>query len=268
MAKKSGSRDQQRKAKLTKRKQKVQARESLAYFGTKYQTDKLAPLWISIEIPIYEYYEVSDRRLTDRTVHAAITSMIHQARSGQLQLTAPVETSLKPLNIEEGNDVDALSHMIVHSLQEDYDGKALPPREQLIGVLRSILGSIENVSSGTATSQAYLRHISSFLKNEMGVSIQILTENGVDSPMSEEDPFLILCREMISSKDAHLYQEVINVANDLIDDHQEDRVIETCQLVMAGSSSLRDPRVAVLVSLLSRAHHSLEKREEKILFES
>lgn len=168
MAKDRRSRDQKRKDKLAKKQQKLRETESLAYTGNKYKTDKLVPVWLTTETGIYEAFVVSGQRLTDGVVEAALTRLVKMIRAGTLPPLGRKET----LDATVGQDEELVINLIRMRWEQDFKGDGKPSRDELVGVLRSILGSLE-IMSGGPESQGYLRHMIGFLR-KAGVTVEAI----------------------------------------------------------------------------------------------
>lgn len=111
MAKDRRTHDQKRKKKLEERKRKAREAESLAYMGEKYKTDELVPTWMHTEVGIYEAYVITDRRVFDQTVVAALESLIRQIRAGTLP---PLEDT-SAIQYEVGREEDLVIESIRRS---------------------------------------------------------------------------------------------------------------------------------------------------------
>jgi len=166
MAKKS-SHDQKRKAKLKKRAERARQNESLAYTGNKYRADKYTPIFFATERGLFESHVLLDRALTDDDVHRAIESLVIQLRG-----------SLPPYPSEEeaGELPDDNHGVVIASIRRNWldlleDGRG-PSRDDLIGVLRTILSSIEFRRLPEKGSRAYLVYLEGFLA-KMGVSVRV-----------------------------------------------------------------------------------------------
>src|SRR4051812_1615939 len=164
------SRDQKRKAKLKKRAERSRKHESLAYAGSKYKTDEYAPLFYHTEVGIYESYVMCDRELTDDEVEAAIERLVIQMRQGPLP-PLPEAGTLTPT---EGGEDELVIANIRRNWQIMAEKETLPGRDDLIGMLRTILHSIQVWRSQGLHSQSYLRYTEGFMK-KLGVSVRRVT---------------------------------------------------------------------------------------------
>lgn len=164
------SRDQKRKAKLKKRAERSHKHEGLAYSGKKYRTEELAPIFLQTETGIYETFVILDRQLTDDVVESAIERLVLLMRQGTLP--PPPEIGIIPATED---DEDLVITNIRRGWEDLRQQGRLPGRDDLIGVLRTILHSIEFWRSKGLHSQGYLRFIEDFLK-QVGVSVRLEAE--------------------------------------------------------------------------------------------
>ncbi len=197
MAKDRRTRDQKRKKKLKERKRKERQTESLAYMGGKYKTDKLIPTWMHTEIGIYESYVMTDRRLLDQTVVSALESLIRQIRAG----TLPPREDTSEIHYEVSREEDLVIENIRRSWAGHFADEWKPPKDKLIGVLRTILGSIEKVRAPGPRSQSYMRHVEGFLTKKLGVSVKAYSQKMEPIPEPPEDELLTLGRRWILEGD-------------------------------------------------------------------
>lgn len=164
------SRDQKRKAKLKKRAERTRHHESLAYAGNKYRSDEFVPVFYRTELGIYESYVMYDRELTDDEVESAVERLVIGMREGPLP---PLDAS-DVMTMTEGGEED----LIIENIRRNWrileeEGK-LPRRDDLIGVLRSILHSISIWRSQSLHARGYLDYIEGFMK-KLGVSVRKAT---------------------------------------------------------------------------------------------
>lgn len=165
MAKDRRSRDQKRKQKLAIRQKKS---ESLAYSGRKYKTEELVETSLEIETAIYEAYLMLEKRIDDATVYRAVESLVRQMRHPDWAFSKPSNEIIFDSS-EEGYREDLVINCINRRLAKlDMDGKS-PALEKQIGVLRTILGTIELVSSRYSRLQKFLDYIGKFLINDVGI---------------------------------------------------------------------------------------------------
>lgn len=185
------SHDQKRKRKLEERKRKARQVESLAYLGEKYKTEDLIPSLMHAEIGIYQTYVLTDRKIFDQTAKSALERLIKQMRSGPL----PPLPETTEIRYDDGGEEDLLIDNIRRSWSDHFATEWKPPKDDLIGVLRTILGSIERVKESGPQSQAYLRHIAGFLTSKLGVKVKKVAVDSTSLPEPKEDEPELLERE-------------------------------------------------------------------------
>ncbi len=185
VSKKKLSHDQKRKAKLKKRAERSKKHESMAYFGQKYKGPEYVSTIHRTEVGIYESYVISGRSMTDADVEDEIEQLIERLRAGTLPSLAsgPPAITADP---DDGESVETLMHWnIRRNWQILAEREGLPAREDLIGVLRTILSSVETRRSMAMHPQGYLRFIEGFLK-ELGVNVQRLSPDQISPSLLAE----------------------------------------------------------------------------------
>jgi hypothetical protein len=245
------SRDQKRKAKLKKRSERTHQHESLAYAGKKYKTDEFVPVFYRTERGIYESYVMCDRELIDDEVESAVERLVIRMREGPLPPLAETDV----ITIAEGGEEDFVIENIRRNWQTLEAEGALPRRDDLIGILRSILHSIGIWRSQSLHSQGYLRYIEGFMKN-LGVSVRKATPDLKPLPEPEEDPLLLLGRawavdgdlaagakfadQVESSLRAGETERVIDICQQLLGEHKDESVVPRLQeFVIRGRRALQ-----------------------------
>ncbi|MEX1231912.1 MAG: hypothetical protein WEB58_16825 [Planctomycetaceae bacterium] len=161
------SRNQKRSAKLAKRAQMSPQADSRAIAGTKFKTDELAPLWLACETAIYQSFVVSEHRLRDNEVYSAIEKVISQIECDVV--TPPEDDAIHYVVGEETDLVVQLLQIQLDAYDDDH-GPLL--KKDIIGILRSILGTIEFKRTHAPQSQAYIRYVVDFLKRKVGIKIR------------------------------------------------------------------------------------------------
>ena len=101
-----------------------------------------------------------DRELTDVEVERAIERLVIRMREGPL----PPLSEDGVLTLTEGGEEDLIIANIRRNWRDLEEEGALPRRDDLIGILRTILNSIEIWRSQSLHSQGYLRYIEGFMK--------------------------------------------------------------------------------------------------------
>jgi hypothetical protein len=249
------SRDQKRKAKLKKEAAKSRKHEPLAYHGKKYKTAEYVGIILSTETGIYESYVLSDRKLTDDEVEADLERLILQMRQGPLP---PLGASEPDGPAAEGSE-SLIAWNIRRHWQTLEERQALPKREDMIGVLRTILGSLETWRSKSMHSQGYLRFLEGFMK-ETGVSVvKVGPEDELILGPDEDDPLLELGEDWIEG-DEEAGKEFTEEMEALLRSGEAERVIDVCQELLG---SLRNMAVIPrLQAFALRAHQALGNQIE------
>ena len=253
MTKDRRSRDQKRRQKLTKRNWKSAQSESLAYLGKKYQTEELVPTWMQTEIGIYETFVMTDRQLLDQTVVTALESLIRQIRAG---LLPPLEDTSE-IQYEVGGEVDLVIENIRCNWARHFADEWKPPRDKLVGVLRTILGSIAKVRAPGPQSQSYVRHIEGFLTKKLGVSVKQYSQNLEPIPEPPEDDLLKLGRQWILEENEQAAVDFQELVDFLLKKGAADRVIGCCHQLMGEESDPDSEVVAELTAMSLQAQESL-----------
>ena len=157
---------QKQKQKLRQRQRQLRNPTLLAYHGNKYRTEALTRPLMEAEIGIFQADAISGRRLTDRDVQQRLAAFIEMLRHGALE---PIDTE-GPLLIDEVQEADSMIELIRGNWQRYFADHPHPGRDNLIGVLRTILGSIERHRSSNA--RGYLDFLAGFL-GKLGVRVRV-----------------------------------------------------------------------------------------------
>ena len=253
MAKDRRSRDQKRKNKLAKRNRKARQSMSLAYMGEKYKTDELVRVWMQTEIGIYETFVITDRKLLDQTVVTSLEKLIMRLRAG----TLPPLTDEAVIDYEVGQEEDLVIENIRRRWELYFEDEWRPLRDKLIGVLRTILGSIETMRSPSPRSQSYMRHIAGFLTKKLGVSVKKVSADMQPLPEPEEDELVLLGRQWILDENQEARAEFHELASDRMSNGQAERVIDACHQLLGEESDPSSEAVAELSELSIQARQSL-----------
>jgi hypothetical protein len=253
MAKDRRTRDQKRKKKLNERKQKARQTASLAYTGEKFKKDELVPTWMHAEIGIYETYVMTDRQLVDQTVVAALENLIRQIRAGTL---SPREDTSE-ISYEVGQEEALVIENIRRNWAKHFADEWKPPRDKLVGILRTILGSIETMRSPGPHSQSYMRHIEGFLTKKLGVSVKAYSQDMEPIPEPPEDELLTLGRQWILEEDEQVAIEFEELVNYLLKRGSADRVIGCCHQLIGEEADPNSEVFAELTAFSMEARKSL-----------
>jgi hypothetical protein len=245
--------DRKRKKKLEEKKRKARQVESLAYMGEKYKKDKLIPTWMNTEISIYETYVITERKIFDQTVVSALETLIRTMRRG----TLPPLPEKDEIHYELGKEEDLLIENIRRGWANHFATEWRPPTDDLIGVLRTILGSIKKVRAPGPRSQSYMRHIAGFLTKKIGVSVKAFSADRTPLPEPEEDELVRLGHHWNTDDNQDARAEFFELATHLMRNGQASRVIDACHLLAGEVSDPSSEVVGQLIVLIQQARESL-----------
>lgn len=230
---------------------------SLAYHGDRYKTDEFVPIFASTETGIIEAFAISDRRLTDRSVEQALVKMIVGMRQDTLQpLNGEALSSEEATSFEgkAGDEQELIIWRVSSHWQDLFENKPAPARDTLIGVLRTILGSIEVWRSPGPTSRGYLHYIDGFL-GKAGISVESYP---VDEEPDEEDDqqeLLELGRDWCYDGDEEARLVFENLVQHLIHSGQAETVVDVCQQLIGETGN--SPVMASLMDYSLQAQRRL-----------
>jgi hypothetical protein len=242
--KKRVSHDQKRKAKLAKRASRAPLHEDLAYRGKKYQTEELVPVFFRTEQSIYEAFVMTERRLTDRAVEAAVVSLIRALRAGLL----PPLPDTDAIHLDQLSDEELVTENIRRGWQDRFQTQPRPSVDKLVGVLRTTLGSIDVWKTAGPESGGYLNYLEGFL-NKMGVSVEMRPADDEGDEPPEEDELLDLGRAWCHDGDLEAAADFRRLAAEWVRTGRAERVAEVCQRLLGESSD--NPRVVPELSAMS-----------------
>jgi hypothetical protein len=254
MGKKKLSHDQKRKAKLAKKGAKLPKASSLAYEGAKYKTDELVPLFHQTELGILQAYKATRERFTDHTVRKALEKLVLQMRQGQL----PPVLGTDIIQVEADDNAD--QELVINSIRRNWqnlDGFAAS-RDNKIGVLRTLLSSVETWSSPGKGSRGYLAYLEGFLAKAPGTPVdykRLESEEFEDD--EEESELLALGRDWYSDQDLDAAADFKELAQRCIQDGENDYVVEVCQQLI-GECMDNKAMVATLSALSLRAQEAMK----------
>lgn len=250
------SRDQKRKAKLKKKAGRSRKHESMAYHGTKYRSEEYVGFLHRTEVGIYESYVLTDHTLIDDEVEESLEGLILRLRRGALP---PPGKEAGPT----GGDAEDLVVWNIRRNWEDFASKhPLPRRDDVIGVLRTILASLETWRSKNMHPQGYLRFLEGFLK-ETGVSV-VRVRPGDALPFDpgegedDDDPILDLGRDWIEDGDEDAAEEFREELEGVFEVGDAERAVAICRQLLGEAE---EPSVvADLQALLRRGQRAIEGR--------
>ncbi len=190
------SRDQKRQAKLKKKTERSARHESMAYHGKKYRAAQYVPILHGTESGIYESYVMLDRDLTDDEVEASLERLILRLRQRALPILGEAEQSAEAGDNDDEKSMDMI-HWNIRRHWQDLAGRGtLPGRDDLIGVLRTILHSLEIWRAQKLHARGYLHFLEGFMK-DTGVMVRKLDPSEIENLEVIEDSPRALGREAI-----------------------------------------------------------------------
>ena len=253
MAKDRRTRDQKRKDKLAKDRRQSSKNESLAYMGDKYKSKELVQTWMNAEIGIYESYVITERKLLDQTVRSALETLIKQMKAG----TLPPLSDSAEVQYEVGQEEALVIGNIRRSWARHFATEWRPSKDERIGVLRTILGSLEKMRTPGPRSQSYMHHIAGFLTKKLGVTVESFSGDMQPMPEPEEDELLLLGRQWTSGEIETAEDEFRELVSDLTTSGQAQRVLDSCHRLLGEESDSTPEIVAELTVMIQQARQTL-----------
>lgn len=238
MGKKRQSRDQKRKAKLAKREKKNPTQSDLVYTGERYRSDELLPVVQAVETGICQAYVMTGRTMTDNHVRTALETLITQMRQG----TLPAFAHSCSAKYEAGKEAELAIWAIRHEWHHLFDHEAHPGNDNVIGVMRTLLGSLDTFGNRSKESRGYLNFVEGFLARA-GVTFTELGE--------EEDPFYADGLFWLEENDTEARQDFLQEAERLIGAGEGIHVAEVCNRLLGAASET--PYFAEISRLAHRA---------------
>ncbi len=199
---------------------------------------------MATETGIIEADAVSKNTLTDRQVRAALEKLIEEIHEGKL---GPVDTEAS-LSFKEGEEIEMITTLIRLSWADRLGMSPRPGDETMIGVLRSLLGSIETFTTPAPASRGYLSYATGFLR-KLGVRVQMTRS---PSQLSEppEDPFVEVGEAWVLDHDLVARGEFLRQAAAMMRRGEGQRVAEVAQLLLgqAGEGLTAEELMRVAVA--------------------
>ncbi len=245
------------KKRKAERQRRLRKTEPLAYRGNKYKSDKLVPVLFQTEAGIYESFVMSERQITDHDVRAELESLIRGIRNGTIVVPRP-----QPKDHSDNQATDSLiSYNIRRHWDEYFEKEPFPGRDNLIGVLRTILGSMEVWGNVSPTSRGYLRYLEGFM-GKLGVhcraippDIAAALEDGTadleDFELDADDAdneLILVGRAWTQGAGADAGTVFRALAEEMISAGQAEEVSESCQQLIGETT---DRRIIDELSILS-----------------
>jgi hypothetical protein len=183
---------QKKREKQRKKKSHAVARQRrrglqavLPYEGNRFKSDAYIPAVFATECGIFEGFVAMDRKLTDDDVAASLTSMIRDLRQGTIR---PLPDPDRPETLQ-----GEYPSPIEQAIRKNWDDFAARggrlSRDEQIGILRTLLNSINIFGSGQRASRGYLSFVEG-LMTRAGVEVLPCDEHGslLDNPGESKDP--------------------------------------------------------------------------------
>jgi hypothetical protein len=247
------SRDQRRKKKLAEERRKERQNKSSAYLGEKYKTDELIPTWMHTEIGIYQTFIITERKLLDQTVENGLERLIDMMKAGPL----PPLSETEVMDYEVGREEDLLIESIRRSWAAHFATERQPSKDDIIGILRTIPGSIQKVKAPGPRSQSYMHHIEGFLTRKLGVSVKAVTADRKPLPEPAESELVRLGRLWVTDGDTEARTAFLERATHLMKSGETSRVIDECHLVLGEVDDPASPVVLELAAFIKKARETL-----------
>ena len=165
MGAKDAHRQQKRQTKLAKRARKERSSKPAGsaptpYSGRKYQTERWVPLVYQTELAIYEAITLSRGRLTNKHVEVALVRLINDLRRG---MPTALQDGEPEVPFAAGQEVEFLVWNIRRHWREPLDDEQPVSRDDRVGILRTLLHSIEAHGWNSGPNRGYVEFLASFL---------------------------------------------------------------------------------------------------------
>ena len=217
----------------------------LVYRGNKYRTEELVPVLMQTEIGIYEIFVMADRKLTDHQVERAIARLILAMRRGTLP---PLDAETQ-LSVEAGKEEELVTWNIRRNWQILFQKSPHPGRDNLVGLLRTILGSIDSWKSVSPTSRGYLKYLEGFLK-KLGVSVDVVSPGGELVAEEPEHELFAIGRCWHGNGDPLAARAFRERVDDMIREGEGEQIVEICQELIAefGGGAVSDELMRISIA--------------------
>jgi hypothetical protein len=245
------NRPKRQKKRKAKRANRTPQPLSLAYRGNKYRTQELIETLYRAEVGIYESFVMTERKLTDHAVESALENLVLQMRRAPL---ADLEDT-SVVDYVVGEEADLVIWNVRRNWQDLYETKPRPSRDSQIGVLRTILGSVDVWKSVSPNSRGYLRYLEGFLQ-KMGISIEAYSPDHQCISQPEESELLLIGRLWCHNADPEAAAEFANRAEYMIRSGEGEEVVEVCQQLIGEKPD--SEAFAELARLSIQAQKSLQ----------
>lgn len=150
MAKKL-NRGPKRRAKLGRRAERSRFRELSARADDKYRAEEYAPIYLAAERGVWESDVLLDQALNDDDVRWAIETLATEL----VMDVTPSPEARGPRDEKR----DVITGRVRRNWSELFGGRRPPGHEDLIGVLGTLLASVESWRDPAEDARGYLRHL-------------------------------------------------------------------------------------------------------------
>ena len=149
-----------RKAELQRRKERERG-VVLPYHGWTYKTDEFTPLYHATESGIRDADLASQRTLVDWNVRRALEKMVLRIR----QCTLLPNSEQRPVDVAEAEPDERVIEQVRRRWYVYFlGGGPYPGRDAMVGVLRTLLGSMETWTTHGSQSRGYLEFVEDFIE--------------------------------------------------------------------------------------------------------
>lgn len=237
-------RKMEKKRRKARQQVKLQRRQLLSqpqpYRGNKYKGDEFVGPIFQIEQAVYLAFVAGQRRATDHDVRRFLEREIRRLRGGA---------------VDPADSQDPFSGLIEQFLPRQVQ----LDRDDMIGVLRTLLGSMEVWGTPSPNSRGYLSFLEGFMR-KAGVHCQpIAPEAIVDT--SAQDELLAIGRAWCSGEEAAgpVFRAL---AEQMIADCHYEQVAETCQQLIGEGTSTVIFRELSLLAIEAQRHLALPSAQQ------
>jgi hypothetical protein len=154
------SKDQRRKVKL-KQRAKRQEVGVLPYGGERYRSDRWVGHIYATEKAVYETIQVFGPRLTNEHVRAVYVGLIEELRAGRPALLTEDDPDVEYV---PGREIPYLAWMVRAHWTEFVFVHGPVAVEDWIGILRTLLHSLELHNSNTGSAWGYVAYLERFMR--------------------------------------------------------------------------------------------------------
>ncbi len=173
------------KKRRRERQRRLQRPVSQAYHGNKYKKDELVPIHFQTETGIYEAFVISNRTITDHHVRKTLERLIDDVRVGRWRRLAADDSADPPLPPD--GECGLLDWNIRKHWEDFFERTPYPGNETLVGILRTILGSIEVWGNINPASRGYLHYLEGFM-GKLGVHCRKVSQAEARELLGEDFP--------------------------------------------------------------------------------